>query len=99
MIFKNIFLAWIMAVLLAACGDKGQQADQNNVSKVDGDRVMFYVKHDAERKAKLADCHARAVNSFANTDDATECRAAGKAADQALLTPSSTSTPKKYKQF
>ncbi|MCL6467725.1 MAG: hypothetical protein I4O48_05305 [Ralstonia sp.] len=92
----KVFFASLLAVLLAACGDKAATPANTDAS---GDRVKFYTDHDAERKAKLADCTQHNVDRQADTADAAECRAAGKAADQALFKPAAASEPKQYKQF
>jgi len=96
---KALF-ASLLAVLLAACGDKASDPAQEAVIAAPAaDRVTFYVEHDAERKAKLAECTSRGINRMADTEEAAECRAAGKAADHALLKPATASEPKQYKKF
>lgn len=91
-------VAVVVTLLLAACG-QGQNEAQAPAAP-QAKTVAFYKAHEAERKAKLADCHERAVNTLQDTADAAECRAAGRAAQDVFLTVAdNTGTPKVYKRF
>lgn len=97
---KNLhtLITVIVTLLLAACGQGENQAQAP--AAPEAKTVAFYKAHEAERKAKLADCHDRAVNTLQDTADAAECRAAGRAAQDVFLTVAdNTGTPKVYKRF
>lgn len=91
-------VAVVVTLLLAACGQGENQTQAPAAPQAK--TVAFYKAHEAERKAKLDDCHERAVNTLQDTADAAECRAAGRAAQDVFLTVAdNTGTPKVYKHF
>lgn len=90
-------LALVLAGLLAACAQEGNKPAVT-VTMPEAKTVAYYKANQDERKAKLAECHDRAVNTLQDTTEAAECRAAGKAAQDAFLTVAAT-TGKAYKRF
>lgn len=68
-------------------------------SRINPQTVEYYVAHQEERETRLRECQQQGIDSRADSDEARDCRAAGRAAEEVFLKPPERRSKGSYKEF
>lgn len=73
--------------------------DPPTTSRINPQTVEYYVAHQKERETRLRECRQQGIDSRADSDEARDCRAAGRAAEEVFLKPPERRSKGSYKEF
>jgi len=68
-------------------------------SRINPQTVEYYVAHQEERETRLRECRQQGIDSRADSDEARDCRAAGRAAEEVFLKPPERRSKGSYREF
>jgi hypothetical protein len=84
-------------LFLTCCCDR--EKTTTPTPRVNPQTVEYYVAHQEEREAKLRECRQQGIDSRGDTEEARDCRAAGRAAEEVFLKPPERRSKGSYKEF
>ena len=93
-----LMLFGAVGLLFVTCCCEREKAT-TTTPKINPQTVEYYVTHREEREAKLRECRQQGIDSRGDSDEARDCRAAGRATEEVFLKPPEPRSKGSYKEF
>ena len=94
--FLMLFGAAGLLLVICSCD---REVTTPTTSRISPQTVEYYVAHQEERETRLRECRQQGIDSRADSDEARDCRAAGRAAEEVFLKPPERRSKGSYKEF
>ena len=98
--FHSAFLMLVGAssLLFVICSCD-REVTNPTIYRINPQTVEYYVAHQEERETRLRECRQLGIDSRSDSDEARDCRAAGRAAEEVFLKPPERRSKGSYKEF
>ena len=94
--FVMLFGAFCLLFVTCSCD---REVTTPTISRINPQTVEYYMAHQEERETRLRECRQLGIDSRSDSDEARDCRAAGRAAEEVFLKPPERRSKESYKEF